>query len=117
MHELSYMIKLADIAMTSLPDDENIRPVKLVVEVGELTGVLPEYLRKYYPAVIRDTPLKGSTLEVISIPSEAECQSCGTVYHPDKAFDYLCPNCKKSSCRFIHGRELNVRELVIDRDS
>lgn len=115
MHELSYMSRLADIAIKQLPKDNDVHPVKLVVEIGELTGVLPEYLKKYYPSVTKGTPLSGSALEVISIPAKARCNSCSSLYHPDKEHDYLCPNCKSSFCHFVCGRELNVRELVICR--
>ena len=113
MHEMSYMIRLADIALAELAKNPHAIPDKLIVEIGELTGVLPEYLKKYYPAVVKDTPLSNSMLEVISIPAEAECEQCKTHYHPDRTNDYRCPKCNSIQAHFLHGRELSVREIIL----
>ena len=111
LHEMSYMIRLADIAIKECETHKAASPHTLVVEVGELTGVLPHYLQKYYPAVIQGTKLEGSALEVIRVPSEAVCDECGQHYHPEKEMDYRCPACRSLKARFIHGRELSVREI------
>ena len=111
MHELSYMIRLADMALDELNQEPDRLPEALVVEVGELTGVEAYYLMQYYPKVVQNTRLSGSKLIVCPVEAEALCEDCGQHYHPEKTNDYRCPDCSSLRARFVHGRELSVREI------
>lgn len=113
MHELSYMIRLADIALKELKKRPDAIPTELVAEVGELTGVEERYLLEYYPTVVAGTALEGCKLAVIPIPAEALCEDCGEHYHPERTNDYRCPACRSARAHFLHGRELGVRELRV----
>ncbi len=111
---MSYVIGFMDIALKELEKHPHASVRRLVVEVGEMTGVLPEYLHKYFPLAAKDTPLKDAVLEVVSIPVEAECAACANRYHPGKANHYRCPNCGEKNARLLHGRECGVKRLVIE---
>ncbi len=113
MHELSYVIGFINIALKELKQHPYDIPVKLVVEVGEMTGVLPEYLHKYFPIAAKDTPLSDASLEVISIPVEVVCDACGTSYHPDRSNSYCCPACGEKKATLLHGRECKVKQLEV----
>ena len=111
MHELSYMLRLCDAALSELKKHPGKKALSISVEVGELTGVLPYYLDKYYPKAAKGTPLEDASLKIIEIPAEACCDGCGLHYHPSKEADYKCPNCGGISAHFIHGRELCLKEI------
>ncbi len=117
MHELSYMIGFIDIAVKELEKNPSAVPVKLVVEVGEMTGVLPEYLYKYFPIAAKDTPLSTAALEVITIPVEVVCSACKTAYHPDRGNGYCCPACGEKGARLLHGRECSVKQIEVRESS
>lgn len=108
MHELSYMVKFIEMAAEAVKDTPYDAIESITVEVGEMTGVLPEYLKKYFPETVKGTPFEGSALEVTSIPVEACCCDCRKKYHPAKNNNYSCPYCKSKAAKIIHGRELNL---------
>ncbi len=116
MHEMSYVVKLVNLALKKC-EDENIAKVrKLVCEIGEMTGILPEYMVKYYKSGVKDTMLKDSELECIMIPVSAHCESCGAEYTPVKEHDYLCPECGSGLARIVHGREFILKEIIAENE-
>lgn len=95
----------------------NARSVDLVsIQVGEMTGLIPEYLERYYPKAVEGTILEGSKLEIEFLPVLVRCKSCGHEYHPDKSNEYLCPSCHNSGSDLLHGREFLIKNIVIDDD-
>ena len=54
------------------------RQISLVrLEVGRLSGVVPDAMEFCYELVISGTPLEGSTLVIEQTPGAAHCRSCG----------------------------------------
>ena len=47
MHEMSYVVRLVNQAL-DIKKEQAGKVTRLFVSVGEMTGVLPEYLYKYY---------------------------------------------------------------------
>ena len=62
MHELSYLIRLAGIASESAEANHAKSVDTVTVAVGEMTGLVPEYLRRYWPQAVKGTILEGSAL-------------------------------------------------------
>lgn len=113
MHELSYMIKFIEMAKKAIENEPYTCVESITVEVGEMTGVLPVYLEKYFPQVVKDTPFEGASLEVISVPVKAKCSACNNIYAPDKTNNYACPECKRTDAKIISGRELNLVNVAV----
>lgn len=114
MHEMSYVVRFVNQAIESARE-QNVSCVKrIVVSVGEMTGVLPEYLYKYYPLAIKDTILDGSELSVKMIPIRVECSGCGKTYHPTREQRYLCPFCSDSRGRVISGRDVILEQIEVE---
>lgn len=113
MHEMSYVIRFADMAMEAVESEPDAVIEKVVIEVGAMTGVLPEYLIKYYPEAVAKTRLEGSTLEVEMRPVAARCSVCKAEYEPSAGNDYSCPECGSKEASIIHGRELNLLRVEI----
>ncbi|MBO4396741.1 MAG: hydrogenase maturation nickel metallochaperone HypA [Eubacterium sp.] len=109
------MVKLVDSALETFDHGKyEGRVSKMVVSVGEMTGVLPEYLYKYYPQTVKGTILEGAELEVVSVPVETECDGCGNTYHPMKNNGYTCPFCGNKNGRVIAGRDVVLERLEIN---
>ena len=112
MHEMSFVVSIIDTVLKEAEEKslENIRCVK--VDVGAMTGALPEYLKKYYREASKGTPLEHSDLETRIIPVEAECFACGSIYTPERSNSYLCPVCKSSAGRVVRGRDIVVTSVT-----
>ena len=111
MHEMSYMINFINMAEKAADGAEAITSV--TVKIGALTGVLPEYLKKYFPQAAKNTRCEGADFNVIAIPAEVTCDGCGKNYQPGKDNNYCCPSCGSKDGKIIHGRELDLSSVTV----
>ena len=108
---MSYITKIVGLAIESAEENQLNNVSTVEIEVGEMTGALPELLEKAYREVIPDTPLKNSVLKIQLVPVTAVCDSCGSTYHPAKDNDYCCVNCGSKKSRILSGREVTLISL------
>ena len=114
MHEMSYITRLCRLAEQTAAQAGAISVDTVSIQVGEMTGLIPEFLQRYYPAACRGTILEGSKLEIEYLQVEARCPKCGNIFHPSRENQYLCPHCKGSAGNIIHGREFLIKNIVLD---
>ncbi len=114
MHELSYIVKMVNLAENTAKENKIEHVDKIVVEVGAMTGVLPYYLHKYYPEAVAGTSLEGSELEVIEVPVKAVCNSCQKEYSPNAQNDYRCPFCKSIDSHIVAGRDVTLKNIIVN---
>ncbi|MQN01361.1 MAG: hydrogenase maturation nickel metallochaperone HypA [Lachnospiraceae bacterium] len=112
MHELSYMMRMVDTALEACKKNDLKKVTEMEISVGEATGLIPHYLKDYYPKCVKGTILEGSDLTVHFIPVMAKCSDCGSEYQPSKENDYRCPNCKSFKAVIVHGREFTLNRLT-----
>ena len=117
MHELSVVEKFVE-TVDAFAADREISKVKMVsLIIGRHTGVLPEYVRMYYPDVCEGTRLEGSELIIEESPVECFCRNCGNVYQPPLSEDHhldpdmTCPDCGQEDFQVLSGEELTVKEI------
>ena len=113
MHELSTVIRIVNTALSAL-EHETRRPKAVSVGIGEMTDILPEYVRKYYIEAVKDTVLEGTQLHIEMIPAKAHCDGCGNDFHPCRENDYLCPECKGSVCHITEGRTTRLINIELE---
>ena len=65
---------------------------EIVLDIGELSLVIPKYVEDIYPVVVGDTWLKDTKLVINVIPGMAECDECNELFHVIEHEGY-CPNC------------------------
>ncbi len=114
MHEMSYIAKIADLAIDIARKSGAKVVHKVVVQIGKTSGVLPYYMYKYYPEAVKDTVLEGSELVCEEVEVKACCDECGTQYNPKKELNYLCPNCGGRKAHIIEGRGVTLKDIVIE---
>jgi hydrogenase nickel incorporation protein HypA/HybF len=83
----------------------------LVLQVGELSPVVPQYIRACYPAAVDGTLLQDTKLEIEIIPGNALCRPCGKVYNLIENRQ-VCPHCGKTDYEILSGREFMIKEIV-----
>jgi hydrogenase nickel incorporation protein HypA/HybF len=115
MHELSIAQNIADIVQQYVPDDQAVQWVK--VEIGRLSGIVPESLEFCFSAVVSDTPLDGARLKIDLIPIRAACNRCNAEFEVE-SLAFACPGCGSADLHVISGTQLKVIEIeVADRSS
>ena len=108
MHELAITQSVVDMVAERTAG----RPVSLVrLEVGRLSGVVPDAMEFYYELIIGGTALEGSTLVIEQTPGAAHCRSCGRDFTLDELI-LLC-RCGSAEVDLIAGRELRVLSVEL----
>ncbi len=87
------------------------RVVRVVLEIGQFSGVEPELLRFAFKVIKKGTVLEQAEIEM-EVPSLLlYCHECETEYLGE--LDQLrCPACLKERFKVIRGREMLVKSIV-----
>lgn len=116
MHELSVMMEVTRIVDETAVENHLDRLKAVVLQVGELSGIVPIFLDEYWPLLTKDRPLyKDTKLVVETIPGIARCQHCGTVFNVVKNEGW-CPKCASFDKDLMSGQEFLIKELIVPED-
>lgn len=86
--------------------------VKTVLDIGELSLVIPKYVEDIYPVVVGDAWLKDTKLVINVIPGMAECDECNELFNVIEHEGY-CPNCGSFEKTILSGKDFLIREIHI----
>ena len=84
----------------------------VVVDCGELSLVIPKYLKEIYPAVIEGTILEHAELIVEETPGLAECDDCDEIFNVVEHKGY-CPACGSFNKTVLSGRDCAIKEIRV----
>ncbi len=116
MHELGLVFEIVKTIENVVSDQEIPSVDTVVLDVGELSGVIPIYLEECWPAAIDKRPyFKDTKLKLNVIPGMAKCHECGEVFNVI-AFEGFCPKCKSFDKDVLSGREFMIKEILVPED-
>lgn len=111
MHELGIINSMVK-TIEKVVKDENLTEVEtIVLEVGELSGVVPRFLEECYPAAVYKTFMEKTRLELEVIPGIVRCKDCGKEFNA-MAHDLACPCCGSREMEILSGNDFMIKELV-----
>lgn len=111
MHELSITQQVVDQIVDRL-GDVPVRRVRL--EVGRLSGIVPEAMGFCFELVAAGTGLAGAVLEFDRPSGAARCRTCGAAFDTDEVVP-LCAGCGGADVEVTGGTGLRIREVEVDR--
>ncbi len=118
MHELSLVADLFTIIEEQASRAGAKRVTKVVVSVGELSGVVPELFRSAFQSYKRGTIADNARLQLKMVKIKFKCRSCGHELTArnimDESFSYVCPACGSKDMELIAGRDLYLEKLEIE---
>lgn len=88
------------------------RIVKIVLEVGEMSGLNAKELKNHFEALSRDTLAEGAVLSITEIPLMVRCLSCSGEFVAS-GFQMTCASCGGIATELISGNELRVKEMEV----
>ena len=85
---------------------------EVVCDNGELSLVIPEYLEKTYPMVVKGTILQEAKLTLNTVPGLAECDDCDEIFNVVEHKGY-CPSCGSFRKTVLSGKTFSVKEIIV----
>ena len=110
MHEMSITQGIIDICEQHAGGR---RVLSLDVEIGELSGVVPEAIEFCFEACSQGTLLESARLNIVRIPGRGHCQDCGADTPLTTLFG-ACTRCGGYRVTMEAGDEMRVREIEVD---
>jgi len=112
MHELGLTRNIVDTIQEVVRKNNVQEVVKVVLEIGQISGVMPEAIEFCFFVCAKGTVLEKAHLEIRRVAALGQCKVC------EKEFDLLkgnfsCPSCGDSVWDLISGKELNIKELEV----
>ncbi|MCR4797707.1 MAG: hydrogenase maturation nickel metallochaperone HypA [Lachnospiraceae bacterium] len=108
---MSYIARILPMAEDAAQKNHMDRIKNVTLEVGAMTGAMPELLQECYKEAILGTLLEGSELTIIPVDIMAACEDCGCTYAPSKENDYRCPKCHSLKSHIIAGRDVVIKSI------
>lgn len=112
MHEMTLAIQ-AIRTVLEFSEENRIEGIDTVVlEIGELSMIVPEYMEESWNAAVKTTRLEGARLRMDILPGNGICLQCGKVYNIIEHRG-VCPVCGCEDKDVLCGQEFNVKEILV----
>jgi hydrogenase nickel incorporation protein HypA/HybF len=108
MHELSITQTVVTTVTQRMRD---ARVCRIRLEVGQLSGLVPDAVRFCFEMVAAGTTCEGATLEIDEPSGKALCRTCGAAFETGEVLP-LC-DCGSADVEVQGGRELRIREVEV----
>ena len=111
MHEIGVLFEVVKSVEHFARENEVEKIQTLVLQIGELSSMIPKYMHSLYPAAIEGTILQGSTLDIEVMPANALCHDCKKVFRLLEHHGE-CPSCNTKNFEILSGKEFYIKEIV-----
>lgn len=111
MHELGVVFQIIRTVENFAQQNQVTKIDKLVLQIGELSSMIPRYVEACYPAAVEGTILADTKLEIEVLPGNAICRECNKVFNLIENHNQ-CPHCKSQDWEIISGKEFFIKEIV-----
>jgi hydrogenase nickel incorporation protein HypA/HybF len=114
MHELGIVQSILDIIEQQMKIHSAKRLVRVELEFGAMTAVMPDAIEFAFVALTKDTPLEGAELSITVVPIKAICLECGHEAVLD-VFTPFCPDCSTGVLSIVEGKdEMRIVSIEIE---
>lgn len=113
MHELSLMEGVLSLIEEEQRRNGFAKVLRVVLEVGELSGAMPEALEFCFPAVMEGSVASGAELELVRVPATSWCDRCERAVPVSSRFS-ACPDCGGPTGAIQGGQDLRLRALEVE---
>lgn len=110
MHEMSITQSVVEICTQNAGGR---RVTSVILEIGDLSGVVPDAIEFCFEACTRDTLLDGARLLIERVQALGRCRDCKAEFALSAYYD-PCPACGGFGVDVLSGEELRVKELEVE---
>jgi len=113
MHEMTIAVSIVDVVCKKAIKENAIKINNIILEIGELSGVMVDALEFCFEAATKNTIADGAQLKIHNIKAEAFCKSCNNNFSIESDFS-PCPTCDNFNFEITKGKELTIKSFNID---
>lgn len=114
MHEMGIVQSIMEILDQQASIHHVRKIVRVRLEFGALTAVMPEAIRFAFEVLSKDTVAENAELDIAIIPIKVYCMDCSTENVLD-TYQPLCPSCNSAALHIIQGRdEMRIASMEVD---
>ncbi len=110
MHELGLMDALLRTVRRICAEEELTHVERIVLEIGELSGIELPYLYDGFDAVTRGTDFADTKLVVETVPGILHCNDCDMDFRL-KDQELFCPECFGKNLSIKSGRDMLLKSI------
>lgn len=111
MHELGVVIEVIKTVEGFAEKNNLVRIDELVLQIGELSSMIPRYIEACYPAAVDGTLLQDTKLRIEVLPGNAICKKCNKVFNIPENHS-KCPSCGSEHWELLSGKEFMIKEII-----
>lgn len=90
------------------------RVTRIVLRVGEWSGVDADALEFALRAILPGTLAAGAGIEIERMAAAVRCPECARDFEPGPDPLFTCPSCQRPCTTVVRGRELALTRLEIE---
>lgn len=114
MHELGVTFSIMDSLEDVAKKNEVAHISKVVLELGEVSTVIPDYLTDCWKWACKKRELfSNCSLEIIKLHALSYCEDCKQKYSTIQ-YAKVCPYCGSENTYLYCGDEFNIKEIEVN---
>lgn len=121
MHEFSFAYNIFKVAEATAIKYKAKKISEVYLEIGELTLIVPELLKKSFEMATTGSIAEGAELIIELTPGKIKCRECNkisTVTLSEESYLtglqlFQCQHCKSKDTEIIEGKKANVKNIKI----
>lgn len=111
MHELGVVIEVVKTVENFARKNSVTNIDTLVLQIGELSSMIPRYIESCYPAAVDGTLLQNTKLKIEILPGNGICKECNKVFNLIEN-NGKCPHCGSRDLDILCGKEFMIKEII-----
>lgn len=111
MHELGVVFEVVKTVEGFIEKNGVTKVDTLVLQIGELSSMIPRYIEACFPAAVDGTLLQDTKLIIEILPGNALCKKCNKVFNLIK-YNSKCPDCEGGYWELLSGKEFMIKEII-----
>ena len=113
MHELAITKSIVDLVEREAKKQGFRKALEIRLTLGEFSGIVPEYIKDFFPLVAEGTVSAEAELFFEQSPAKFKCLDCGYEGGADRK-NACCMKCGSTSLKMTAGREFFVDSLKVE---
>lgn len=113
MHELGIVTHVIDQVEKIAAENDVKEVVKLTLEVGEVSSIVPSYFTDCFEWAKKKTKyMQNTELDMIILEGISYCRDCQNTYKTT-TYAKQCPHCGSHDTYLVTGNEMNIKDIAV----